>query len=83
MKTSSERLKLTIQSFIIENKQLKEKGMELQQELSESSLKVSKNLGEDLTSIMAGADQRDIPPFMTFFSEKQQKYIKYLSRGIR
>ena len=32
-KTSSERLKLTIQSFRIENKKLKEKVMELQQEL--------------------------------------------------
>ena len=59
--TSSERLKLTIQSFRIENKELKEKVMELQQELSKSSLKVSGNLGEDLTSIMAGADQLDIP----------------------
>ena len=57
--------------------------MELQQELSKSSLKVSENLGEDLTSIMAGADQRDIPPFMKFFWEEQQKYIKYSSRGIR
>ena len=41
--------------------------MELQQELSKSSFKVSENLGEDLTSIMAGVDQRDIPPFMKFF----------------
>ena len=57
--------------------------MELQQELSESSLKVSKNLGEDVTSIMAGGDQSDIPSFMTFFSEDQQKYIECSSRGIR
>ena len=57
--------------------------MELQQELSKSSLKVSENLGEDLTSIMAGADQLDIPPFMNFFGEEQQKYIKCSSRGIR
>ena len=69
-KTSSEHLKLIIQSFRIENKELKEKVMELQQELSKSSLKVSENLGEDLTSTMAGADQRDIPPFMKFFWEE-------------
>ena len=56
--------------------------MEFQQELSKSYLKVSENLGEDLTSIMASADQRDIPPFMNFFWEEQQKYIKCLSRGI-
>ena len=41
-KTSSERLKLTIQNFRIENKELKEKVMELQQELSKSSLKFQK-----------------------------------------
>ena len=57
--------------------------MELQQKLSKSSLKVSGNLGEDLTSTMAGTDQRDIPPFMKFFWEEQQKYIKCSSRGIR
>ena len=82
LSTPVERLKLTIQSFRIENKELKEKVMELQQELSKSYLKVSENLGEDLTSIMASADQRDIPPFMNFFWEEQQKYIKCLSRGI-
>ena len=32
---------------------------------------------------MAGADQRDIPPLMKFFSEDQQKHIKCLFRGIR
>ena len=61
-KSSSERLKLTIQSFRITNKELKVRVMELQQELWESSLKLSENSGEELTSIMAGADQCDIPP---------------------
>ena len=32
--------------------------------LLKSSLKFSENLGEGLTSIMAGADQRYIPPFI-------------------
>ena len=41
-KTSSERLKLTIQRFRMENKEFKEKVMELQQELSKSSLKFQK-----------------------------------------
>ena len=82
-KISSERLKLTIQSFRIESKELKEKVMEFQQELSKSSLKVSKNLGEDLTSIMASTNQRDISPFMKSFWEEQQKYIKCSSREIR
>ena len=57
--------------------------MELQQELSKSSLKVSLNLGEDLTFIMTAADQLDIPPFMIFFWKKQQKYLKCSSRGIQ
>ena len=82
-KTSSERLKLTIQSFRKEHKELKEKVMELQLELSKSSFKVSENLAEDLTSIIAGADQRDLPPVMRFFWEEQQKYIKCSFRLIR
>ena len=81
-KTSSEHIKITIQSLRIEKKALKEKVMEVQQELSKSSLQVTQNLGEDLTSIMAGADQRDIPPFLKYFWEEQQKYIKCSSRGI-
>ena len=80
-KTSSERLKLTIQSFRIENKELKEKVMELQQELSKSSFKVSENLGEDLTSIMAGVDQRDIPPFMKFFGRTTEVYQILIQRN--
>ena len=56
--------------------------MELQQELSKLSVKVSENLSEDLTSIMVDAEQRDIPPFMNFFREEQQEYIKCLPEGI-
>ena len=80
-KTSSERLKLTIQSFRIENKELKEKVMELQQELSKSSLKVSENLDEDLTSIMAGVDQRDILPFMKFLGRTTEVYRGIIQRN--
>lgn len=79
-KTSSQRLKLTIQRFRMENKEFKEKVMEFQQELSKSSLKVSKNLGEQFTSIKAGVDQREIPPYMKLFWEEQQKYIALLPR---
>ena len=57
--------------------------MHFQQEVPKSSLKVSENLGEGLTSIMAGTDKRDIPTFMKYFWEEQQKYIKCSSRGIR
>lgn len=68
----------------MENKKLKEKATELQQELSNSSFKNSENLGEDLNSIKASADQREIPHLLrSFFWEEQQKYIKCSSRGIR
>ena len=50
--------------------------MELQQELSKSFLKVSENLGEDLTFTMAFADQRDIPPFMNFFLGRATEVYK-------
>ena len=74
-KISSERLKLAIQSFRIENKELKEKVMELQQELLKSSLKVSENLGEGQTSIMAGADQRYIPSFIKVLFKMNNRSI--------
>ena len=61
---------------------LKGKVMELQQGFSKLSVKVSENLSEDLTSIMADAEQRDIPPFMNCFREEQQEYIKCLPQDV-
>ena len=49
--------------------------MELQQELLKSSLKVSENLGEGQTFIMAGADQRYIPPFIKFLFKMNNRSI--------
>ena len=55
---------------------LKEKVMKFQQELSKSSLKLSENLGEDLTSVVAGANQRNITPSMrVFFGRTAELYI--------
>ena len=54
---------------------MKEKVMELQQELLKSSLKVSENLGEGQTSIMAGADQRYIPPFIKVLFKMNNRSI--------
>ena len=50
--------------------------MRLQKELSKSSLKISENLVEDLTSIMAGADQHDIPTFNEVFLERTAEVYK-------
>ena len=65
---------------------MKEKVMKFQQELSKSSLKLSENLGEDLTSVVAGANQRNITPSMRVFFGRTAElyiYIKCSSWGIR
>ena len=82
-KTSSTRIKLTLQQYRIENKFLREKNDELQQEICKSSVKVSTDLGNDMVTIMSGADQSKISPFMKFFWEEQQKYLKSSSTGVR
>ena len=46
-------------------------------------MEVSAELGDDMVTIMSGADQSKISPFMTFFREEQQKYLKSSSTGIR
>ena len=45
--------------------------------------KVSENLGESLTFIMAGKKPNDIPSFLKYFWEDKQKFIKCSSRDIR
>ena len=67
---TSEHSKLIIQIFKMENKESKEKVMDLRQELFKKSLKVSENLDQNFTSIMAGKGQQDIPPFKKFLWEE-------------
>ena len=81
--TSSQRLKLTIQSIRIENKELKEKIEHLQAEIAKNSLTVDSNLSEDLVSIMSDTDQTKLSPFMKLFWEEQQKYLKCSSTTVR
>ena len=47
------------------------------------STDVSAELGDDMITIMSGAQQSKISPFMKFFWEEQQKYLKSSSTGIR
>ena len=82
-KTSTVRLKLAFQHCRTENKFLKEKIDELQSEIKKSSMETSAELGDDMVTIMSGADQSKISPFMKFFWEEQQKYLKSSSTGIR
>ena len=46
-------------------------------------MEVSAELGDDMVTIMSDADQSKISPFMKFFWEEQQKYLKPSSTGIR
>ena len=44
-------------------------------------MEVSAELGEDMVTIMSGADQSKISPFMKCFWEELQKHLKSSSAG--
>ena len=73
--TSPERIKVTIQSYRLENKMLRTEIKKLQDEISKSSIKIDEELNADLVSIMSNANQSKVSPFMKFFWDEQQKYI--------
>ena len=79
---SPERIKLTIQSFRQENKDLKSRIETLQAEIQNSSISVSQNLNDDVVTIMSNIDPSKAP-FMQFFWEQQQKYLQSSSTGVR
>ena len=81
--TSPERLKATIQTFRVENKELKNQIEEMQVEISQKSVPVDNELNNDFLSIMSQADKNKIPPFMKFFWEEQQKYLSANKTGVR
>ena len=63
---------MNIQSDWIENKDLKDKVIELKPELSKSFLEVSENLTEEnwsLILILVCIDQCNIPPFMNLLKK--------------
>ena len=69
---TSERIKLTIQSFRQENKDLKSRIETLQAEIQNSSVSVSQNLNDDLVTIMSNIDPSKVSPFMQFFWEQAE-----------
>ena len=71
-KTSTEPLKFAFKDYQNVNKSLKEKIDELQSERKKSSTKVSAELGDDMFTIMTGADHSRISPFKKLFWEEQQ-----------
>ena len=61
-RTSSEDLKLIIQTYQMRKKKLKMKLGQLEEEISKASLPVRANLCNNLKSIILGTDQRKIYP---------------------
>ena len=68
--TSLERLKLTIQTYRMKDKELKMQFGQLQKEISKASLSVSADLVNDFKSIILETDHRKISPFMRKFWEE-------------
>ena len=58
-----------------EQKELKMKLGQLQEEISKASLPVSADLSNDFKSIIFETDQRKISPLMRLFWEEQKKYL--------
>ena len=81
--TSSKRLKITIQTYRMENKELKIKLGQLQEEISKASLAVSADLSNDFKSIILETEQRKILPFMKLFWEEQQKYLQSSPNNVK
>ena len=81
--TSPERLKFTLQSYRLENKQLKEEIVKLQEEIACKSLPLYDDLGNDLKNIMSNSNSGSVPPFMKLFWEEQQKYLSSCKKGVR
>ena len=72
--TSSERLKLTLQTYWIRNNDLKMKLGQVQEEISKIFLTVRADLSNDFKSIILETDQWIISPFLGLLWEEQQKY---------
>ena len=67
----------------MENKELKMKLGQLQEEISKASLPVSADLSNDFKSIILENDQRKISPFMRLFWEEQQKYLQSSPNNVK
>lgn len=81
--TSTERIRLKLSNFRIENKALKEQVLQLEKEIQTSSVEVGSSLNEDLISIISNTNET-MPSFMKLFWDEQQKYInKSSTKGIR
>ena len=74
--TSSECLKLTIQTYWMGNKEIKMKLGQLQEEKSKACLPVSADVSIDFKSIILVFGQSKILPFMRLFWEEHPQYLQ-------
>ena len=82
-KTSTERIKLAMQAYRIENKELQDQIVKMKEAIASSSVPIDKEFSDDFVSIIKGTDPKKIPPFMKLFWEEQQKYLQSSKSGIR
>ena len=73
--TSPEIIKVTIQSYRIENKMLNSEIQNLQHEISKSSMKVDDGRSANLIKTMSNADKLELSLFMKLSWEEQEKYL--------
>ena len=78
---SPERIKVAIQSYWIENKMLKSKRQNLQQEISKSYMKVDDGLSTDLIKIMSNVEKSSVP-FHEILLEGITKILKCFLQNI-
>ena len=78
LQTSSECLKVTVQTYRMGNKELKIKLGHLHEEISKASLPVSADLSNDFRSIILETDQRKLSPFMRLFWEDSKNVYNLL-----
>ena len=73
--TSPDRIKLTLQLKRLECKQLEEQISNMKKALDNDSYIVSPELSTDFQKLLSQSNEKDVPPFMNFFWQEQQKYI--------
>ena len=81
--TSPERVKLIMQNYQLENKELKFELFKLKEEIEYKSIPVDNELSSDFCTIMSDVDKSTVPPFIYIFWEEQQKYVSANKKGAR
>ena len=75
------KLKLALQEHRLQCKYLESELATMKTALVLNSEKVSPELSADFVSLFSGCDQTDVPPFVKFFWEEEQKYVQSSSKS--